>query len=279
MRKQDNPLNHIIRDGGMMNIFRSIGCIGDSLTSGEFECVGPEGEKVWSDCYDYSWGKQIERITGIQMTCFSRGGLTAYQIYREADAGNSKTEAINRLFDKDNLKQGYIIALGVNDVGWQETLKVVYDGRIGSPQTDIDLQNYENNAHTFVGWYSKIIQRLQSLQPDAKFFLLTMPTDFGSEEFCGLIEGIASKLKNCYVVDLFHHAPPYDQAFQEKYYDGGHMNAMGYLLSAHYIMTYIDWIIRHNVMDFRAVQYIGTDKRPTSEIGTVLPLAGGGSGE
>ncbi len=265
-RKQnDFPLENIIRDGGMMNIFRSIGCIGDSLTSGEFECIGPDGEKVWWDCYEYSWGKQMERITGIQMTNFSRGGLTAYQLYREADAGTSPVENLNHLFDADNAKQGYIIALGVNDVGWTNTLNTIYAGQVGDPETDIDPENYENNAFTFVGWYAKIIQRLQSIQPDARFFLLTMPTDFGSEEFCCVIEGIAERLKNCYVVDLFHYAPPYDQDFQEKYFDGGHMNALGYLLSAHYIMTYIDWIIRHNIMDFRDVQYIGTDKRTSRE--------------
>ena len=33
---EDCPLQNIIRDGGMMNIFRTIGCIGDSLASGEF---------------------------------------------------------------------------------------------------------------------------------------------------------------------------------------------------------------------------------------------------
>ena len=27
-------------------------------------------------------------------------------------------------------------------------------------------------------------------------------------------------------------------------------------------MTYIDWIIRHNVHDFRLVQFIGSDKIP-----------------
>ena len=36
MDKFDLPLADIICDGGMMNIFRSIGCIGDSLSSGEF---------------------------------------------------------------------------------------------------------------------------------------------------------------------------------------------------------------------------------------------------
>jgi hypothetical protein len=41
----DLPLSNIIRDGGMMNIFRSIGCIGNSLSSGEFEYIKEDGEK------------------------------------------------------------------------------------------------------------------------------------------------------------------------------------------------------------------------------------------
>ena len=61
---EDCPLQNIIRDGGMMNIFRTIGCIGDSLASGEFE-YWDNGQKGYWDFYEYSWGKQIERITGI----------------------------------------------------------------------------------------------------------------------------------------------------------------------------------------------------------------------
>ncbi len=70
---------------------------------------------------------------------------------------------------------------------------------------------------------------------------------------------IADYLKNCYVIDLYHEAPKYGEEFRSKYFCG-HMNAMGYLLTAHYFMTYIDWIIRHNVHDFRFVQFIGSDK-------------------
>jgi hypothetical protein len=77
MNKDQNPLSQIRHDGGMMNIFRRIGCIGDSLSSGEFE-YDNNGEKGYWDCYEYSWGKQIERITGIEMMNFSRGGLTAF---------------------------------------------------------------------------------------------------------------------------------------------------------------------------------------------------------
>ena len=81
---EDCPLQNIIRDGGMMNIFRTIGCIGDSLASGEFE-YWDNGQKGYWDFYEYSWGKQIERITGISVTNFSRGGMTAFHMYHEAD--------------------------------------------------------------------------------------------------------------------------------------------------------------------------------------------------
>ncbi len=67
-----------------MNIFRTIGCIGDSLASGEFE-YWDNGQKGYWDFYEYSWGKQIERITGISVTNFSRGGMTAFHMYQEAD--------------------------------------------------------------------------------------------------------------------------------------------------------------------------------------------------
>lgn len=255
------PLDNIIRDGGMMNIFRRIGCIGDSLSSGEFE-YDNNGETGYWDCYEYSWGKQIERITGIEMTNFSRGGLTAYQIYKEADEKNSPVDDINKLFDSDNAKQAYIIALGVNDIRGKDVLKGIYGGHIGNAQTDIELDDYEKNAPTVVGWYAKIIQRLQRIQPDAKFFLVTIPNEYGVEgPFAEAVRDIAKKLKNCYVIDLYKDAPPYDEEFHEKYFCG-HMNAMGYVLSAYYIMTYIDWIIRNNMKDFAYVQFIGSGKAP-----------------
>lgn len=129
-------------------------------------------------------------------------------------------------------------------------------------QTDIDRVNYMNNKGTLVGWYARIIQRLQSIQPDAKFFLMTMPKEDGSEEaFAEVIKSIAGRLRNCYVIDLYTYAPPYDEAFKKKYFCG-HMNAMGYLLTAHYVMTYIDWIIRHNADDFAFVQFIGSGYKP-----------------
>lgn len=262
---EQKPLDTIIRDGGMMNIFRSIGCIGDSLASGEFEYIQENGEKGFWDFYDYSWGKQIERVTGISMTNFSRGGLTAYQLYKEADEKTSPVEHLNRLFDQDYAKQGYIIALGVNDMRGKDVLKNIYGGNVGDVKTDIDFEDYNNNKQTFVGCYAKIIQRLKSVTPDAKFFLVTMPDEKETPaEFSDIIRNIASSFDNCYVIDLYHDAPKYDDEFRKKYFSG-HMNAMGYLLTAHYIMTYIDWMIRNNVYDFKFVQFIGSGYTPFKE--------------
>ena len=197
------------------------------------------------------------------MTNFSRGGLTAYQLYKEADEKSSPIPDINKLFDKDNAKQAYIIALGVNDTKGKDVLKNVYGGNIGNAETDIDLNDYTRNADTFAGAYAKIIQRLQTIEPDAKFFLVTIPRDGGDERACAeVIRSIADKLKNCYVIDLYKYAPEYDKDFHNKYFCGGHMNAMGYVLSAQYIMTYMDWIIRNNAEDFKYVQFINSGYQP-----------------
>lgn len=246
----------------MLQIFRTIGCIGDSLSSGEFE-YDNNGEKGYWDCYEYSWGKYIERMTGISVTNFSKGGMTAYHLYQSADEHSSEIDEINHLFDKENIKQGYIIALGVNDLKGHDNLNVLYGGKIGSAE-DICLEDYNKNAGSFAGWYAKIIQRIQALQPDVKFFLVTMPQekkDSGEEQFAEVIREIAAKLSNCYVIDLYRDGPIYDENFRRIYFSG-HMNAMGYLFTARLILDCADRVIQKNPMDFRFVQFIGSDFKP-----------------
>lgn len=43
----------------------------------------------------------------------------------------------NQLFDVDNMKQEYIVALGVNDIKGKDNLKNLYGGKIGSADIDI----------------------------------------------------------------------------------------------------------------------------------------------
>lgn len=249
----------------LIQIFRTIGCIGDSLSSGEFEYDAGNGVKGYWDCYEYSWGKQIERMTGVQVTNFSRGGLTAYQLYLDADSQTSPIQDINMLFQKENAKQAYIIALGVNDFKGKDVLQNVYGGQIGNVKTDIVHDDFHKNPRTFVGEYARIIQRLQSIQHDAKFFLVTMPREAEEspleEQFAQVIRELARELPNCYVIDLYKDGDIYDEPFRKKYFCG-HMNAMGYLYTANKIMECMNNIIDENWTDFRYVQFIGSEYEP-----------------
>ena len=50
----ERPLDNIAEDGGFCAIFRRIACVGDSLSSGEFEQVDAEGKKSYHDMFEYS---------------------------------------------------------------------------------------------------------------------------------------------------------------------------------------------------------------------------------
>ena len=101
-----------------MNIFRTIDALETVLQSGKFE-YWDNGQKGYWDFYEYSWGKQTERITGISVNELFARWYDCFHMYQEADkAGRTKCRYCGHLFDPFNLKQGYIIIScpGVNDL-------------------------------------------------------------------------------------------------------------------------------------------------------------------
>ena len=62
--EKEKPLDRILSDGGFCGIFRTIACIGDSLSSGEFETIDSDGNHSYYDFYDYSWGQYMARMMG-----------------------------------------------------------------------------------------------------------------------------------------------------------------------------------------------------------------------
>ncbi|MEA4890375.1 MAG: SGNH/GDSL hydrolase family protein [Clostridiaceae bacterium] len=245
----EKPLDQILADGGFCGIFRTIGCIGDSLSSGEFESFDETGTTGYHDYFEYSWGQYIARATGSKVYNFSRGGMTAKEYWENFAEQNN-------FWDKDKLCQAYIIALGANDLfGLKQ--------EIGSA-ADIDLENCENNAPTFAGYYAKIIQRLKSMQPKARFFIMSMPHDENTEQnaikdkHAAMLYELAQIFDYTYVLDFTQYAPVYDKEFQRNFYLGGHLNAAGYLLTGRMVSSYIDYIVRNNAEDFAQVGFIGT---------------------
>lgn len=254
----EKPLDRLVANGGFCGIFRTIACIGDSLSSGELESFAQDA-KGYHDYYDYSWGQFLARDAGCTVYNFSKGGMTA----RKYDAFARE----KGFYDDAYKAQAYILALGVNDIS-----KTLAGEETLGELSDINTEDFAKNKSTFIGYYAAIIARYQQLQPKAKFFLMTCPRDNRGEERAALCDkhkellyGLTDLFDNCYVLDLREYAPVYDEEFRRHFYLGGHMNAQGYRLTAWMVESYIDYLIRHNPEDFKQVGFIGTPYHNATE--------------
>ncbi|MCQ2432957.1 MAG: SGNH/GDSL hydrolase family protein [Clostridia bacterium] len=246
----EKPLDRMPEDGGLAGIFRRVVCIGDSLSSGEFESLTTEGQKGYHDMFEYSWGQYFARFVGTEVLNFSRGGMTAIE-YCQSFAESKG------FWDEDKLSPCYVIALGVNDLLGRKM-------PLGST-ADINAEDYEqNNPETFAGWYARIIQRLKKMQPKARFFLMTMLHEGGGEHdaivdaHAALLYDFAKYFDFTYVIDFAKYGPVVDAEYRRNFYLGGHLNSAGYLLTSRMLASYMDYIIRNNPEDFAQVGFIGT---------------------
>lgn len=132
-----------------ISMFSSIGVIGDSYASGELAFDGN-----YVDHYEISWGQILGRKNGINVTNFSKGGLTT-QTWLTNEHGLS-------LLNSSPKCDLYILALGINDYSRG---KETYLGTT----SDISTQ-----GDTFYGNYSKIINAIKSKAPDSKIIISTI---------------------------------------------------------------------------------------------------------
>jgi len=217
-------------------IIRSWGFIGDSLCSGEIECFRADSDDTqYVDLYEYSWGQQLCHMCGSEGWNFSHGGQTAAGWLAEMEGERGWGYA------SQNPKQAYIIAMGVNDF---------YAGQRG----EISIDDYARDM-------AQIIENVKSIQPRAKFFVLTRPRGKDKkpayDKWNDVIRALPQKFDNVYVIDMFRTAPVYDDKFGQKYFLHGHLSAAGYLWTAQYLTKEISKIIENNPQDFKDVPLIG----------------------
>ena len=265
MKLLKNPISKIKEDAGLVSIFRSIGCVGDSLSSGEHE-KKINGKTYWNDYYEYSWGQFIARKCSSTVYNFSTGGMTAYEFLTSfGDSVGVKT--------KEKTCQCYIIALGVNDITNLRNKSDMYQ-EMGSFKTAIS-NDYQENLKTFLGCYLNIIRDIRNLAPESKIFVVTPPKCVLDEKdrsnlydkFASELNYLPNLLPSIYVIDLRKYAPNYNKKFLEKYFNESHMNAMGYKFTADMIATYVNYLIDKNYKDFKEVAYINREKgdRPSED--------------
>lgn len=245
--EKERPLEHLVPDGGYSAIFRRVCCIGDSLSSGEFEVISEDGVTSYHDIYEQSWGQYLARKTGAKVYNFSRGGLTAKEFLEDYAVAFD-------CYNPEKACQAYILALGVNDL-------------INRREAEIGTKSdFAENAQrdTFARYMGKIVRNFQKISPDAKFFFLTIPrdTEIGwavqrQDAHAALMYDMAEYFANSYVIDLRKYAPVYDEKFKEVFYLHGHLSPMGYKLTADLVASYIDYIVRHRYADFKNAGMIG----------------------
>ncbi len=240
----EQPLDQLVDGYSHTAVFRRIAFVGDSLSSGEFETRDCNGNAGYHDLYEYSWGQYIARKHGLTAYSFSRGGMTAKE-YIESFAEE------RGFWDRDKACQAYVIALGVNDL-------FNFGMDIGG------IDDVGTARDTFARYYADIIRRYKEIQPDAAFFLVTIPksddpiVEEKSPAIANLLYDLAAHFDNCYVIDLYKYAPMYDARFREQFYLHGHMNPSGYILTARLVDSYIDYIVRHNPARFKTIGLVGS---------------------
>ena len=249
--KKEKPLENLVGGYSNTSIFRTMAFIGDSLSSGEFETLDADGNRDYHDLYEYSWGQFIARKNGLTAYNFSKGGMSA-RVYLESFANE------RGFWDKEKACQAYVIALGVNDI--------YNSSRPIGKSKDITATEF-SGQRPFISFYAEIVRRYKEISPDAKFFFVTFPNEAESrdkskaEGMVNALYALAEHFDNSYVIDLYKYGPVYDDEFKKKYFLHGHMNPMGYILTANLIDSYIDYIIRTNPEDFKNIGFVGTDIR------------------
>lgn len=244
---KEKPLDNIKDTCGFAGIFKKIGVIGDSLSSGEFESTNDKGEIVYNDMYEYSRPAILERITGTKYDNFSRGGMTFKEFYESwADKNDFRKK-----------EQAYIIFLGNNDL-------FVYNQKIGSCE-DINLNNPSENPDTYFGYLGKVISKLKNIEPDSRIFLTSIQIDNMSQERTITVKKVRDEMKKVvklftytYLIDFTEYLFLYDEEARNKIAMGFHPNPLGYYSLALAFGNYIDYIIRQNPDDFRKIPFIGT---------------------
>lgn len=231
---------------GLIQCFDKVGCIGDSLASGEVVYLDSNGERHYSDKYQHSWGQYLARMTGNTYYNWSSGGRTTKSWLTSPYA--------TQCYDGNHLCSAYIIGLAANDI---DSSKL--PGGVGE-ESDIDLEDYtNNNPDTFYGCYGTIIQKILEIQPLAKIFIFTLPiSNEQANIFNTAIRNIASKFSNVYLVDL---ASPeniqfYNSTLIRKCLKFGHYNAIGYRQMALFIANQINKVMKDNIDDFMDIDWI-----------------------
>ena len=208
------------------SIFRNVLCIGDSFTQGGFNADAHDPDSG-SGFQDYSYPTNLAKMVGFNVTNMGHGGET--------------TVSWNRTYT-DTIQGGYdlcIILLGINDC--------------------VNYGSFTEQSQEALG---EIIAKVKAMNNHIKIFVCTIPLSPSYKtqpiiDSAQIIKDYIESLddEDIYILDLAEYGH-LDDSFAYTY---GHPTAYGYHILAEDINNYICYIINKNKMDFKFIQFTGTE--------------------
>ena len=148
-------------------IFRNMACLGDSYTAGG---MADSGGSWVGDGKNNSWPNVIGARDFLTVKNFAVGGHMVKDSY----------ESVLSKVLSDMAYDGYTYCWGINDSGDTPELNGRWEGlnpaqRLGT-SSDI-VSGLEEPNHTFYGYYSSIIRKIQNHAPNACHLIIVSPPD------------------------------------------------------------------------------------------------------
>ena len=216
----ENPCDY---DGKEIAVFNKICCVGDSITAGVFN-HNEGGTEQYLVEGKYSYPTYIKKLYGVDTENWGLSGHTSVEWWTTKQ--NSDFSGFDCV----------IINLGINDA-----------------LRNVPIEDTETA-------FRNIINAFKTANNNVKIFLATIVPAYADDvttydNVNALITDLADEITNCYLVDLTH----YSHTSKGTAYEAGHLTAIGYRLLAQDYGSYIGYIIRTNLTDFKWVQFIGTN--------------------
>ena len=223
----DNPENPCDFGGDEISLFHKGICVGDSLTQGVCN-YNEGGQSVANVAFpNYSYPTFLKKLTGCEITNKGSAGMTTAQWY----TANANYDTSGHDFA--------IIQLGVNDAiynsGW-------------SQEEATALQN--------------IITKLKAENNKIKIFVATIipAVSYSGTNYDDVSAHLRTFVQNLADSDvILLDIAVYGHTKEELAYNAGHLSGYGYFTLAKDYKAYISWYISTHKMEFRQVQFIGTE--------------------
>lgn len=214
-------------DGNEISMFRKGLCIGDSLTQGTLNYYEDGSTAHYTSREGINYPTYLNKLTGVDITNMGNAGYTSVDWWN--------------IHQNDDLS-GYdfaIIQLGVNDTGhyggWNSATETAFTNIINK------LKTQNSKIKIFV---ANIIPAIS--YSDADYLAM-------SQAISGFVTGLSDE--QVILLDMQTHGHTRDS----EAYNCGHLSAYGYWRLAQDYKNYIGYYISTHKMQFREVQFIGTN--------------------